>query len=506
MKLRTHINLCLLPLFCLFAVLIAFAGYTTMDVNQSIHSRFEEKDPSSQAQWFAERGEVFKRAERKSRQSILILGLGSVLWLILALFVARHLRTLVVRPVESLTARLKKVAEGETGISRENQKTAELLHLEDSLQYLNKRLTAYRQLTDKKLLETAEAFREVMEQSPHPIIFLDEAGQTFYRNPKANELMKGREGETLPKRLKDFAESVRLEEEPVIVEDAEEALPLKLGTETRYFAVTYFPLPLVSFDGSQSTRNGTTGSAFMLQDVTLARLSSDVKNNLIQTVSHELKTPITSARLALYLLAEEALGNLNEQQKELVESSKMDLDRLLSTIQNLLDLSRIRSRQEPARKQAVSLNSIVRQSIFAHEQMAKTRDIKMELEEEDQELEMLADEKHILVVMNNLLTNAIEHSSPSEKIRITVRKHEGRVRVDVNDNGPGVPDTLQKRIFDKFTPPSEVAGAGVNVGLQIARQIVEDHDGSIGCSSVEGDGSNFHFEIPALRGSPSAGM
>jgi signal transduction histidine kinase len=226
----------------------------------------------------------------------------------------------------------------------------------------------------------------------------------------------------------------------------------------------------------------------------------DAKTNLVGTVSHELKTPLTSLRMALYLLLEQNLSALSQQQKELLEDARNDADRLLRILDTLLDLTRLESGAAPLERTPVGVSALLRQIAGeAHPFIdSQGQRLAVVIAPELNGVVLNVDEARIRHVFMNLLTNASKYTERGGFITLSAAPEEGGfIRFSVRDQGPGIPTESIGRIFERFyRAPNQENRSGAGLGLAIAREIVVAHGGSIACTSVEGQGSEFYFVLP----------
>jgi PAS domain S-box-containing protein len=239
------------------------------------------------------------------------------------------------------------------------------------------------------------------------------------------------------------------------------------------------------------------GVVIFLQDVTAFRLLDDVKTNLIATVSHELKTPMTSLRMALLVMIEETLGSLNERQKEMMGIAHNESERLLRMLNALLDLARFEEGLAGISLQQVAPAELVQAALAETSAGALRKDLIMTAELAADLPLLHLDRFRMTHVFTNLLTNAIKHSPHGGTIVFRVVKREGNVsRFSVIDQGPGVPVQYQDQIFERFFRISGQDKTGAGLGLAIAKEFVKAHRGTIGVISA-GPGSEFYVDLPA---------
>ena len=241
------------------------------------------------------------------------------------------------------------------------------------------------------------------------------------------------------------------------------------------------------------------GVVVALQDVTRFRVADDVKTDLIATVSHELKTPLTSMQMAVYLLLEEKIGPLNPKQTELLLAARSNSDRLFEMIEDLLDLARFEGGAALIEKKAVASERLVEDVAEKERELVVSRGLNLSVEIEPNLPRVEISRVRIEQVFANFLSNAVKYSPQGGTITLRARREgANQVRFAVQDEGPGVPKEARRKIFEKFYRVPESRGEGAGLGLSIAREIVLAHSGSIGVDCEEGKGSEFFFILPAL--------
>jgi signal transduction histidine kinase/HAMP domain-containing protein len=249
-----------------------------------------------------------------------------------------------------------------------------------------------------------------------------------------------------------------------------------------------------------------SGSIVILEDVTQLMQNDEIKKDLFSTISHQLKTPLTSIRMALHLLLEENVGNLNEKQADLLVSARDESDRLNGIIEDLLDIRRLESGNVSLSRAMVSPCQLVQEAAESFSRQAQERGIRLEIDLPGDLPDVCADRSRILYVFANLLSNAIKYSPVGGVVRLTAKLEGDKILFSVADNGRGIPRKYQKRIFEKFfRVPGRNAEGGVGLGLSIAKEIITAHHGQITFSSVEGQGTTFSFSLDQQESSPEGG-
>ncbi|MFA5110200.1 MAG: ATP-binding protein, partial [Desulfobaccales bacterium] len=241
------------------------------------------------------------------------------------------------------------------------------------------------------------------------------------------------------------------------------------------------------------------GVTLMLADVTRLHRIDEVKNSLISTVSHELKTPLTSIRLAIHVLLNEKLGPLSPQQTEILVTVREDSDRLNHVIEDLLDISRIESGRVEIKLQPVNVEDLVLQVTDKARPAFLDHRITLNIDVAPDVPRVLVDPTRFQLVFDNLLNNALKYTPAGGQVNVAAKPEDGRVRFTVEDTGIGIAPEYLPRIFEKFfrVPGQEHISSGL--GLTIAKEIVEVHDGSIEVTSQPGQGTKFTVTVKAEK-------
>ncbi|MEI7481456.1 MAG: GAF domain-containing sensor histidine kinase [Elusimicrobiota bacterium] len=225
-----------------------------------------------------------------------------------------------------------------------------------------------------------------------------------------------------------------------------------------------------------------------------------MKDEFLSTVSHELKTPLTTIKGFVSVIMSGESGALNEQQMSFLTIVDQSVNRLTHLISNLLDLSRLNGKVE-MEFSIVSLEGLIRNSVSSMLIKAKEKNISLSSAVDCNLPPVYADPRWIGQVVDNLLINAIKYSGSGARVSVSGYDKGEAVVVCIEDNGPGIPVEEQKLIFDKFyrgkASANQVPGTGL--GLAISKSVVEKHEGKIWLESKPGVGCKFLFAIPVAK-------
>ncbi len=245
--------------------------------------------------------------------------------------------------------------------------------------------------------------------------------------------------------------------------------------------------------------NRLAGVTLILRDFTCMRQLDELKRGLISTVSHQLKTPLTSIRLAMHVLLNEKLGPLTSKQTEILATAREDSNRLYRIIESLLDISRMESGQSRMQLHPVAAEQLVMQPVDEMRTAYLDRGVALEIDVPLDTPPVMADELRVRYVFENLLSNALKYTPAGGKVSVSAQSEETMVRFIVEDTGSGIPEEYLPHIFEKFfTVPQQEHRSDTGLGLAIAREIVEAHCGQIDVESQVGKGARFSFTLQAV--------
>ena len=441
------------------------------------------------------------KSTRLRRQSewveTLVVG-GVLAALILGLLASSALTARALRPVAVLGQSVRRLGQGDYAVRARVPEggSSEISQLAADFNAMAESLQRYRDSSLGELLEAQLVAQATIDSLPDPVLVFDAKGKVANANRAAEQLLGVRASDgnlsAAPPGVRDRVERLRAEvmagAPTVQPRGFEDALVVETPEGNRALLPRANP---VSSDEGQ-----ILGVTVLLQDITRLRRFDELKDDLVATVAHEFRTPLTSLRMAIHLLAEQAVGPLNEQQMDLVAAAREECERLQGIVDDLLDLARIRSGRLELHPRQVSTELLLEEAREATRDAAEKRHVQIEVTVEPGAEVVTADPDRINLALTNLLTNAIRHGPPDRPVLVRARRGDGGVRIEVRDQGPGIAAEYQPRLFEKFyrVPGSEPGGAGL--GLSIVRDVVEAHGGKVGVRSSPGAGAEFWIELP----------
>ena len=233
------------------------------------------------------------------------------------------------------------------------------------------------------------------------------------------------------------------------------------------------------------------------------RALNEQKDRFLGMAAHDLRNPLGVVRGYADFLASGEAGDVNEEQVEILQTMRRASEYMLRLVEDLLDFSRIQVGRLDLEPTAFRIEELVERSISVHRMLAAKKDIAIDVERLDTVGEVVLDQHKIEQVLDNLVTNAIKFSHPGSHLHVRLEERGDRMVLVVRDEGVGIPEAEQARVFAPFEKTSARPTAGersTGLGLAIVRNIVEAHGGTIDLESAPGRGSTFTVTLPRSIG------
>ncbi|MDO9548730.1 MAG: GAF domain-containing sensor histidine kinase, partial [Candidatus Marinimicrobia bacterium] len=226
---------------------------------------------------------------------------------------------------------------------------------------------------------------------------------------------------------------------------------------------------------------------------------NDLKNKFLGIAAHDLRSPIGVVKNFIILFLNGYLGEIDEKQREVLNTMDKNCDRMLNLIHNILDFSAIESGRLELKLEALDLHKFFHTYQSMTKSLAEKKQIELKLNIEPGLPNITADSNRIMQALDNLVTNAIKFSYPNTTVTLSARKTDGSVEISVADQGQGIPENEISKIFKEFSKASVRPTGGeksTGLGLAIVRRIIKAHNGSIDVDSIVGKGTTFTITLP----------
>lgn len=404
---------------------------------------------------------------------------------------------------------LREFSEAIKAISRKNYKQRlefkgndEFAELAEEFNAMTSQLNNWENSNLAKLQSEKLRIEAIIGQMQDAIIGLNEKKEILFLNQVAGQLLNMHEKDVIG------ADAMELMKKNDLLNTVMNlggiAKPMKIYADGKesYFKLERREIMVPVYEDQQdraikeSLKNA--GEVYILKNVTEYKELDEAKTNFIATVSHELKTPISSIKMSVKLLDDERVGGMNDEQKELVQHIKEDCGRLLKITSELLDLSQVETgnlqlnfvKSDP-RKIAIYAMDAVR---FQSEQ----KEIELELISRNDLPKVNVDTEKTAWVLVNFLSNALRYSPQKTRVVIQIIESGNSIEFSVRDFGKGIDQQYQKRLFDRYfqVPTDGNNKSGSGLGLAISKDFIEAQGGKIWVESEIGEGSRFCFLLP----------
>jgi len=250
---------------------------------------------------------------------------------------------------------------------------------------------------------------------------------------------------------------------------------------------------------AQLTRVEGVGRVLMMQDITHLKELDRLKTEFVATVSHDLRTPLTTIQGYVELLPK--VGPLNERQSQFVERVEGSVQNITDLINDLLDIRRIEAELD-LEMEPCDLRDLIDDAVEPLRALAEEKAQTLRWERPEGLPVVRANPRRLKQVVTNLVNNAIKYTPEGGRVSVEAAQDDDHVVVRVIDNGIGIPPSEQPHIFDRFyrVESEETADIkGTGLGLSIVKAVIEKHNGRVWVDSTPGGGSIFTFVLPALE-------
>ncbi len=442
-------------------------------------------------------------AEETARGAIMRITIAGTLCFIIALVLFFNLPGNIANPIRELTTSIEAIAAKNYSHRVHFSGKSEFGKLATAFNVMAEKLEEYHNSNLAKLLMEKKRIETLINNMKDPVIGLDENNKILFVNNEALQISGLKKEAVIGKAVQDIAvhndliRSLIKDIVPVSAtneESAQKKAPIKIYADNKesYFEKETVNISIIPTGEKESKE---IGHVIMLRNITLFKELDIAKTNFIATISHELKTPISSIKMSARLLRGKDDTLLNADQKQLVDSIDDDATRLLRITGELLNMTQVESGNIQLNITATPPEEIVRRATDATAFLAEQNHITFETRIGQGIPQVNADPDKTAWVLVNFLTNAIRYTPQDSTIVVAAEQKRDRVVFSVTDPGKGVAKQYQEKIFERYfqVPGSSKMGSGL--GLAISKEFIEAQGGSIGVISDGAHGSRFYFEL-----------
>jgi len=444
------------------------------------------------------------QVKNTAHQAFLMMSLiGTICFIIAALFFFQYPRY-ISKPIIQLTKGIQEIANRNYEQRLQFKSHDELGKLAQAFNLMAARLHEYEHSNLSQLLFEKKRIDTIINNMKDGIIGLDNANQIIFSNTIACEILRtdasqliGQQATELERKNDLFSLIFKSACEDVTPAE-KEFHPIKLQPDGKpvYYNQEIIDVVLTK-TGEELPVN--VGRVIIMKNITHFLEQDEAKTNFIATISHELKTPISSLRLNLKLLDDSRIGSLNEEQKELIQALKEETHKMSSITSELLDLAQVETGNISLDFKAVPPSEIIRYVTKPATNHAKDKHVQIRFKLAEPLPEMYCDSEKTAWVLLNLINNAIQYSPEQSQVHIEVKQVNNSVQFMVRDFGPGIEEKYQQQIFEKFFRVPGSGQKGTGLGLAISKEFITKQFGDIWVESSAGEGSSFFFHLPLYK-------
>jgi signal transduction histidine kinase len=461
-------------------------GIGTMDFNYDGVETVSAFAPVKSMGW----GIVTEQPFKYAYASIIRVKKSAYRWIIITVLLVGFVAYLFARrlsgPILKLTKGAKAVAAGDfTGVVKVRTRD-ELNILAETFNEMVKSLKKYRELHIDKIMEERTKTKAIIFSIDDGILLTDYDGYVMLANDRAKELLNLTEN---IKEGRHIDEYIKRKKTDGIFKDLKESeLDLSDGENNKFVKV---------FTDEVTTAGGKKiGKVKVIRDITLEKEIEDMKEKFMQSITHDLKNPLSAIMGMADLVKLKRGKDIGKEEKNYLNVLKAESERLMGMINDILNLAKIESGNMEIQKNKFNINELLESTKITFTAQAQNSNINLKVKKARTGFEISADKKLIKRVVINLLGNALKYTPREGTITLGAKKEDGFLKVYVKDTGQGLPPDMSENIFDRFKQIKGHSMGGTGIGLNVSKEIALAHGGRIWVDSESGEGSVFSFTLP----------
>lgn len=437
-------------------------------------------------------------ANETAASAIIWISVTGALCFLIAFVLFVNLPGNIADPIRELTGSIRQIAAQNYSERVHFEGHSEFGELARSFNTMAQKLEEYSNSKLATILKEKTRIETLINNMHDPVIGIDEQKKILFANHEALKVTGLDWTAIQGRQIQDIAVSndlVRLLIRDMMNPGQGSAEPVKIAADGKqqYFEKEIIDINVVP-TGEQDSE--LIGYVIMLKNITPFKELDFAKTNFIATVSHELKTPISSIKMSLNILAHERTGTLTNEQQQLLESIGDDSERLLKITSELLNMSQVETGNIQLNMQANDPVEILKYAVDTTRIPAEQKGLSI-IQQVQPDLPFIqVDAEKTAWVLTNFITNAIRYSSDHNEIIVSLYKEQDRLVFAVQDFGRGIDSRYQERIFERYFQIPGSAKSGTGLGLAISKDFIENQSGKIGVESKPGLGSTFYFSFP----------
>lgn len=412
----------------------------------------------------------------------------------------------IANPLLELTERIREISRKNYQTRMESPGNDEFAPLAAAFNQMASKLNDWENSNLSKIMSEKLRIETIIEQMQDGIVGLNEQGHVLFINPVAEDLLNLSEEKIIGAEVGLLSQKNDLLKNLTEGKKSDKPIKIYANGKESYFQLESREIIIPNYSPSHQDEAlvksaQSAGKVFILRNVTKFTELDEAKTNFIATISHELKTPISSIKMSVKLIEDERVGALNDEQLDLINHIKEDSDRLLKITSELLDLSQVETGNIQLNFIPAQPAEIVDYAINAVKFQADQKNVSIEVHSQENPAKVHIDVEKTTWVLINFLSNALRYSSEKGKVVISIRFEGNDVQFSVQDFGKGIEEQYQARLFERYfqVPTDGKNKSGTGLGLAISKDFIEAQRGDIFVKSELGVGSTFGFRLPVYK-------
>lgn len=355
--------------------------------------------------------------------------------------------------------------------------------------------------TEKTVLDTLKTIKKekeknisIIENLRDGLFCINHKREIYILNPEAEKIMEVKREEVIGKHIFSLNKFDNFKKiVPFLNQTYKKEEKKEVRIKNKIFEFSFIPM---------KKGGKLPGVLVLFHDITREKAVEKSKSDFITLAAHQLRTPSSAIKWSLTALLDEDMGKISEPQRELLEKTHKAADRMIYLVNNLLNVDRVEERKHFDKTSLVDIEKITLEIVKEREKEIEEKKLKVNVEKKEKIPEVMADVERIKLVITNLLDNAIRYTPEKGEIWITIKSNKEDLLFSITDTGLGIPKNQKAKIFTKFFRADNVIKIdteGSGIGLYMAKNIIETHNGKIWFRSEEGKGTTFFFTLPVKK-------